>query len=177
MAGNTDEELVVAALSGDVDSFVTLCHRYYAPLVTVARAVLRDGHLAEDAAQEALAKACRKLDSLNDPRRFGAWLTTICRNEATDMLRRIPKTEDLDDRDVAQEIPEEDSDVVAVRQAMDLLPVESRELLYLRYRGGLTYEEIAALLAATPEAVHGRLRRAKEALKAHFQRQQDRRLS
>jgi RNA polymerase sigma-70 factor (ECF subfamily) len=177
LAGKTDEDLVVAAINGDVDSFVALCHRYYAALVTVARAVLRDGHLAEDAAQETLAKACRKLDSLNDPRRFGAWLIAICRNEATDMLRRIPRMEDLGDREMAQDAPEENSDVVGAQQAIGLLPADSRELLYLRYRNGLSYEEIATLLATTPEAIHGRLRRAKQAVRAHLERQQDRRLS
>ena len=86
-------------MDGDVDGFVELCHRYYPSLVAVARAVLGDGHLAEDAAQEALAAACRRMGALKEPARFGAWLTTICRNRATDILRRWPKVERLGERD------------------------------------------------------------------------------
>ncbi len=177
LTDRSDEELAAASIRGDADSFVILCRRYYAALVTVAHAVLRDGHLAEDAAQEALAKACRKIDSLKDPRRVGEWLMAICRNEAIDMSRRNPDMEQLSDKDMAADNCEEDAQVAAVRDAIERLPAESRELLYLKYRNELSYEEIASLLATTPEAVHGRLRRAKEAVKAHLERQRDGRLS
>jgi RNA polymerase sigma-70 factor (ECF subfamily) len=160
-----------------VDSFVALCHRYYQSLVAIARAVLGDGHLAEDAAQEALAKACRHLDGLKTPNRFGAWLATICRNEARDILRRRPNVESLGERDVPVETPAPDSEVDVVRRALDSMPPESRELLYLRYRNELSYEAIADLLDISVEAVHGRLRRAKQEVRTHLERARDRRSS
>jgi RNA polymerase sigma-70 factor (ECF subfamily) len=174
-----DEDLVVAALDGDVDSFVTLCHRYYPPLVAIARVVTSDGHLAEDAAQEALAKACRRLDSLKNPKRFGAWLATICRNEARDILRRRPNIESLGERDVPADVPdlEPDSEVDAVREVLKSMPSETRELLYLRYRNELSYEAIANLLDISAEAVHGRLRRAKLEVRNHLARSRSRRSS
>jgi len=165
-----DHELVLAALRGDVDGFVTLCHRYYRPLVTIARAVVGDGHLAEDAAQEPLAKACRHLGDLQDPARFGAWLATICRRQAADLLRRRPGHESLGARDVAAAQPDPDAEVDALRAAIDQLPAASRELLYLRYRSDLSYEAIASLLDTTPEAVHGRLRRTKLELRRLLER-------
>ena len=167
-----------AAVGGDVECFVALCHRYYATLVAVARAVLRDGHLAEDAAQEALAVACQRLSTLKEPRRFGAWLVTICRHEANAIRRRRPRVERLGERDVPAAPHSDPADeTAAVRQAVDSLPVESRELLYLRYRNELSYEAIANLLGLTVEAVHGRLRRAKRDVKIHLERErnQDRR--
>lgn len=177
MVDNADEELVSAALSGDVESFVTLCHRYYPTLVAIAHSVLGDSHLSEDAAQEALAKACRKLDGLKSPRRFGAWLAAICRNEARNILRRNPRTQNLGDRDVPKDAAEPDHDVEAVRQALKILPVESRELLYLRYKNALSYQAISDLLGISPQAVHGRLRRARQTVREHLERQRDRRLS
>ena len=174
MIETSDDDLVRAAMGGDVESFVVLCRRHYPSLVAIARAVLGDGHLSEDAAQEALAKACRRLGGLKDPARFGSWLATICRNEARDILRRRPAVERLGDRDVQADTPdvgtESDSDVDAVRRALDAMPVDARELLYLRYRNGLSYDAIAGLLDISVEAVHGRLRRAKQDVKAHLER-------
>ena len=169
-----DNDLVRAVLGGDVDSFVTLCHRHYPSLVAIARAVLGDGHLAEDAAQEALAKACRNLDGLKNPARFGAWIATICRNEARDILRRWPAVESLGERDVPAEPPETDTDVDAVRQALDSLPAGTRELLYLRYRNDLSYDAIADLLAISTEAVRGRLWRARQDVAEHLERERTR---
>ncbi len=177
LAGDPDEELVLAAMGGDVDSFLTLCQRYYPAMVAVTRAVLGDDHLCEDAAQEAFAKACRRLNSLKSPSCFGAWLTAICRNEARSMLRQTPKAESLGDRDVPEETREEDPDVDLVRQAIRRLPVDARELLYLKYRNELSYEAIAELLDTTPQAVHGRLQRARQSVKAYVERQRKRRLS
>jgi RNA polymerase sigma-70 factor, ECF subfamily len=177
LAEKPDEELVLAAACGDVDSFMMLCQRYYASLVAIAHAVLGDHHLSEDAAQEALAKACRRLGDLNSPSRFGAWLAAICRNEAKDMLRRAPRTESLGERDVPEGISEQNPDVEAMKQALDSMPVESRELLYLRYRNELSYEAIAALLDISPQAVNGRLRRAKQDVRERLEQQKDRRPS
>ena len=177
MTGKPDDQLVLAAKGGDVDSFAALCHRYYPPIVAIARAVLGDGHLAEDAAQEALAKACRHLDGLKNPKRIGAWLATICRNEAKDILRRRPRVESLGARDVPAETPDPDSAVDVVRRALDSMPVESRELLCLRYRNDLSYEAIADLLDVSVEAVHGRLRRAKQEVRTHLERARNRRSS
>ncbi|MHC4717022.1 MAG: RNA polymerase sigma factor [Planctomycetota bacterium] len=164
-------------MRGDVDSFLKLCHRYYPAMLAIARAVLDDGHLCEDAAQEAFAKACRKLGDLRDPSRFGAWMAAICRNEARSMLRRRPRTESLGDRDVPDEPRREDPDVALVRQAIGRLSADARELVYLRYRSELSYEAIAELLGVTPQAVHGRLQRARRAVKAYVQRRRIRRQS
>ena len=177
MTGKPDEELVSAAVRGDLDSFLVLCQRYYPAMVAVTRAVLSDDHLCEDAVQEALAKACRKLHSLKNPSRFGAWLTAICRNEARSMLRQIPKAESLGNRDVPEETSEEDPDVDLVRQAIGHLPVEARELLYLKYRNDLSYQAIAEVLDTTPQSVHGKLQRARQSVKGHVERQRNRRMS
>jgi len=177
LAGAPDEELVLAAMGGDVDSFLILCQRYYSAMMAVAHAVLGDGHLCEDATQEAFAKACRKLNSLKNPSCFGPWLRTICRNEARSMSRLIPKAERLGDRDVPEKVCEENPDVDLVRQAILGLSVDARELLYLRYREELSYEAIAELLETTPQAIHGRLQRARQSVKAFVERLRNRRLS
>ena len=91
MADVEDEILVQKALQGEPECFNELCRRYYPTLVAMADCILLDEHLAEDAAQEALAEACRGLKTLRRPESFGAWVGSVCRNVARDMLRRLPR--------------------------------------------------------------------------------------
>ena len=92
MQQQSDLILVEAASRGDRDSFAELCRRYYGIMVAVAHSITVDRHLAEDAAQQAFAKAAVNMGSLEDKGKFAAWLGTICRNAARDILskRRMP---------------------------------------------------------------------------------------
>ena len=82
-----DFVLVESAVNGDGDGFTELCRRYYPAMVAIAHSIIGDRHLAEDAAQQAFAKAAVKLPQLTNKSRFGGWVATICRNVARDMLR------------------------------------------------------------------------------------------
>lgn len=165
----TDDDLAKSAMAGDWESFITLCRRHYRTMVCVARAILGDGHLAEDAAQQALARACKCIASLKNPARFSAWLAAICRNEALAILRKNPPLQSLGERDFPQVMLEEDQVVQEVRKILGELPPETRELLYLRYRDDLSCQEIGNLLEISLEAVHGRLKRAKADVKTRLE--------
>ena len=79
-------QLVTSARTGCVESFSRLYDRYYGPMVALAYSILTDHALAEDAAQEAFAVACRDLGRLRRPKKFPAWLAGICRNSAKESL-------------------------------------------------------------------------------------------
>jgi len=177
LADRTDEELVRAALRGDIDGFMQLCHRYYAPMHAVALAILRDSHLSEDAVQEALAKACRSLPALKNPSRFGPWLTTICRNHAREIFRRNPRLENWGARDIAEDVCEGSADLDAMRDVIEALPPESRELLYLKYGSDLSHQQMSNLLGISLQAVHGRLKRAKQGVRERLELERNRRKS
>jgi RNA polymerase sigma-70 factor, ECF subfamily len=159
---STDAELVRAACSGDVDCFRQFFERHYSLAVAIARSHLSDRHLAEDAAQEAFAKVCRKLPSLRDPSRFPEWLGTICRRTASRMARSHPNGKPME-REPESPV-EGDDGKRQVHEALKRLPMDAREIVQLHYFGGLTYDEIAEALGITPQAVHGRLQRARRAL-------------
>lgn len=167
MTNAEDDILVRRALQADPESLGELCRRYYAALVAVADSILLDQHLAEDAAQEALAHACRQLPRLKKPERFGPWVAAICRNVAKDMLRdrmrqRIPAGErDRPVPDCSQEGPSE-----LLTEALQQLPQRLREVVYLRFYDGWSYEKMAQVLGATPQSIDGRLRRAKKRITA-----------
>lgn len=167
MTNADDDILVRRALQADSESFGRLCRRYYPSLVAVADSILMDHHLAEDAAQEALAHACRQLSRLRKPALFGPWVATICRNVARDMLRerRRQRTPLNDCEPQVQDCREDRQDEV-LAEALRRLPKHLREVIFLRFYNELSYQQIARVLGATEEMVDGRLRRAKKKIAA-----------
>jgi RNA polymerase sigma-70 factor (ECF subfamily) len=166
MIRTPDQILVQRALDADTDSFAQLCQRYYPSLVAVARSVLLDVHLAEDAAQEALAEACSCLGSLRDPRSFAPWLASICRNVAKDMIRDRRKERAANEAFAARERRNDDGRGEQLAEAVEALPQHLREVLYLRYHNEMTYQQMSRVLGLSEQAVNGRLRRAKRRIAA-----------
>ena len=167
MTNAEDHILVRRALRADPESFGELCRRYYHPLVAVADSILLDHHLAEDAAQEALAHACRQLAKLKQPERFGPWVAAICRNVAKDILRdRMRQRIPAGDCDPPTSDPREDGRDLILAEALHQLPQPLREVVFLRFYDELNYETMAQVLGATPESIDGRLRRAKKRIAA-----------
>lgn len=160
----TDTELVTAACQGDRASFGQLYERYYRMAVGIACSRLADIHLAEDAAQEAFAVACSTLTTLQEKHRFPQWLGTICRRKASQLADNRPTTELLSQNPE----PANNSDLAALRQqvrdSLEVLDDSSREMIVLHYFSGLSYEEIAIIFDLTPQAIHGRLQRARRKL-------------
>jgi len=167
MTNAEDDILVQRALQADPKSFGQLCRRYYAALVVIAGSILLDQHLAEDAAQEALAHACRQLPKLKKPEQFGPWVTAICRNVARDMRRdRMRQRVPAEDCDPQAPDCSEDGQSEVLTEAMQQLPQRLREVILLRFYDGWSYEQMAQVLGATPQSIDGRLRRAKKRIAA-----------
>jgi RNA polymerase sigma-70 factor (ECF subfamily) len=132
--------------------------------VGVAHSRLSDVHLAEDAAQEAFAVACRTLTTLQQGNRFPQWLGTICRRTASRMALGRPKHEPL----CEYQEPVNDSAPAMLREqileALEQLDDTSREIVLLHYFSGLSYEDVAGVVELSLPAIHGRLQRARRRL-------------
>ena len=170
MSERTDAELVEAARNGDVSSFGELYRRHYATAVGIAYSRLSDHHLAEDAAQEAFAIACRDLGRLRRAERFASWLGTICRRLASraaklKLRHRLPENVNV----AADGNPGDDRRDV-VRHSVRKLPRSAKEVIVLHYFSGLSHKQIAATLGISPEAVHGRLIRARRKIAEDLRR-------
>ena len=168
MVQKPDTTLVEAAIKGDPESFTELCRRYYPAMVAIAHSQLGDRHLAEDAAQETFAKAAVKLPQLKQTNKFAGWLATICRNEARDMARRENSHQTNGELSAIATKSERDDSGDAVRKALKKLTEPARELVYLRYYDGLSYEQISAVLGISQQAINGRLRRAKRKMAGYL---------
>ena len=170
MIQEPDTTLVEVAINGDPESFTELCRRYYPAMVAIAHSLLGDRHLAEDAAQETFAKAAVKLPQLRQTNKFAGWLATICRNQARDMARRQNTLQTNDELSKTKTKSERDDSSDAVRHALKKLSAPARELVYLRYYDGLSYEQISKVLGVSEQAINGRLRRAKRKMADYLKR-------
>jgi RNA polymerase sigma-70 factor (ECF subfamily) len=81
-------ELIERARAGDREAFRRLAEREVDRLLAVARLILRDSDLAEDAAQEALVRCWRQLPKLRDVSAFDGWLYRILVHAAADEAKR-----------------------------------------------------------------------------------------
>jgi RNA polymerase sigma-70 factor (ECF subfamily) len=141
--------------------------------VNYARWLTRNDAEAEDVVQDACVRAMRFQTPFRDgdPR---AWLLTIVRNTWYSRLSRhggaaaeLP-LETADDPVDEEPNPEarllQQRTVARVRQAIEQLPVDFREVLVLREIEGMSYKEIAAVVQVPIGTVMSRLARARDRL-------------
>jgi RNA polymerase sigma-70 factor (ECF subfamily) len=169
-AQRPDIVLIEEANSGDPDSFSELCRRYYPAMVAIAHSLVGDRHLAEDAAQQAFAKAAEKLPQLKKKSQFAGWLAAICRNAAKDIARSTKLLHSTDDVSMIADETHENGVNETVKEALSKLSASAREVIFLRYYDGMSYEQISAVLGISEQAINGRLRRAKKKLADYLRR-------
>jgi RNA polymerase sigma-70 factor (ECF subfamily) len=155
-------ELVARAQQGDHEAFEALATGVYDHLCTVARRILRDPYLAEDAVQDALIRAWRDLRSLRDVTRFDAWLYKLLLHACQDQARRTrrrPVTVAMIETDAASS----DGGVTGLmdrdelERAFTRLSIEQRAVLVLTHYVGLPAAEVGAVLGISTGTVYSRL--------------------
>ena len=137
----------------------------------VCRAMLRDGHEAEDAAQQTFLLAHRALLGGAHVRNDAAWLATIARNEsrtriAASMRSPVPiSEEDLAAIPTTGDEVERSAQLEAIRSALADLPERQREAVVLRDLYGLRYGEVATALGLSRPATEALLFRARRTMR------------
>ncbi|MGH7692640.1 MAG: RNA polymerase sigma factor [Candidatus Dormibacteria bacterium] len=142
--------------------------RLYGDLaLRTAYLLLRDRGLAEDCVQDAFLSAWRARTSLRDPGAERAWLMTIVANTARSHLRRrIPVPTDTVPADPGTGDPYAELALSAdLREALDQLTRDQREVIVLRVYLDLSVEDTARALKVAEGTVKSRLSRALEALR------------
>lgn len=117
---------------------------------------------ALDAVDEAVYKGLKSCWKLRQPEYFDTWMTRILMNVCYDELRRQKRFVPLED------LPEEsaeDYDGLPLREALNKLPEQLREVVILRYFTGYTLEETAAALGIPRGTAATRQRRALQLLR------------
>lgn len=165
-----DTTLVVRAREGDVAAFAQLAERHQAALYRVALRLLGNPADAEDALQDALLDAWRRLDRFRGDSAFSTWAYRIVTNRCLDLLRARRATVGLDAVEepaapsTTEHTAEVDAELAAVGAALRTLPDDLRACFVLRELEGLGYTEIAQITGASETAVRGRIHRARTTL-------------
>jgi RNA polymerase sigma-70 factor, ECF subfamily len=153
-----DAALVRATLAGDPRAFGDLVRRYQTAACAVARAVVRDRHAAEDAAQEAFLTAFSRLGDLRDPAAFGGWLIRIARQKAARIAEKVRVTVPVPD--AATDAPEPDDRGRALLAAAMALPEAEAQVVVLHYFDEHPVPAVAAILGRPVGTVTKQLSRA-----------------
>jgi RNA polymerase sigma-70 factor (ECF subfamily) len=172
---NSEPQSPVSSISGRLrapdprDPVTQLFESLRPDLLRFAHWLARDRAIAEDIVQEALLRAWRSRDALQDQRAARPWLLTIVRREHARLYER--KRLELVSLDDATEIApspgteESEDQLFALRHAIMRLPLQYREPLVLQVLGGFSTEEIARELQLSATAVLTRLFRARNKLR------------
>ena len=141
----------------------------------LAKWLLRNEQDAQDVVQEAFLRAFKSFGGFHGSN-GRAWLLTIVRNTSYTLLKKnrvadltTPFDEEIhasgDESVSAATILERSEDTELIRDAMDELPAEFRDILTLRHQEDLSYNEIADMAQIPPGTVMSRLARARAKLK------------
>ncbi len=129
--------------------------------------------LAEDLLHDTFIQAVRGLDRLQRADSARAWLFSIARHLGLNAVRRARPTLPLSEGLTAAPVPEEDPRRLRMREAIGDLPEPQREALVLRLAQGLSYEEIAEVLAIPVGTVRSRLHNAVKNLRERLNQDED----
>ncbi len=177
MASRGDDAILVRLVRrGDREATARLAEKYWPVAWKAAYGVLFDRALSDDVTQESLDRAIRSLDSFDETRPLGPWISRIAVNRALDELRRgrrvAPAAEPPADA-AAQTWHEEASELhVAVAEAVAALPPEKRVVLVLHYWLDYTVREVADLLGLPVGTVAARLSRARAELREQMEEEE-----
>jgi RNA polymerase sigma-70 factor (ECF subfamily) len=177
----SDQRLVVRSQQGDKRAFDVLVLKYQQRIASVVSRYLRDQDEVADVTQEAFIRAYRALANFRGDAQFYTWLYRIAINTAKNHLvaksRRPPNTDkDINDGEFsensvvleAEDQPEallaRDQLQAVILAAVDDLQEDLRTALMLREFDGLSYEEIAEIMACPVGTVRSRIFRARETI-------------
>lgn len=174
---HSDEQSVMARFRDGDEAAVREIYRLHAGAIhTVARSMVRDPELVAEVVQQTFVKAWPGVAGFDDARPLAPWLYAIARRTAVDVLRREGRHQDVVSLDDGpQERPEASVEPVTfektwevfeVRQALDDLPADEREVVRLSHLVGLTHVEIADRLGVPVGTVKSRSARAHRRLAA-----------
>jgi RNA polymerase sigma-70 factor (ECF subfamily) len=166
VAEATDEALVASVGRGDEHALASLYDRHGASANGLARRVLRDRALAEDAVQEAFLTVWRTAGRFSADRGSArSWILMLVHRRAVDVLRaeaRRRRPEPEPERESALRPSAHDEAWrhelrTQVQRALAALPDAQRQALELAYYGGLTQSELAERLGEPLGTVKSRI--------------------
>jgi len=189
---DSDESLMLRYRDGDVRAFELLVTRHRKPVFNFILRFVRDTAQAEDVTQETFLRLVKGADAYERQAKFTTWLYTIARNLCVDASRRGKHRKaasldapigDDDGASLLDLVPDGGAAVdrqaqsrelgVRLRQALESLPDEQREIFLLREVADLQFNEIANVVGCPENTVKSRMRYALEKLREALEEYRD----
>ena len=182
----SDTEIIEKILSGDVDYFEVIVKKYEKMIYNLAMVKTQNRENAQDISQECFLRAYKMLRSYKTDSAFSTWLYRICQNLIFDFYRKnkklktvslsVPDTYEEETKE--KDIVDYDSDpseqiiraekIEKIREIINSLPEDLREIIILRDLQDVSYAQIAEMLDIGIGTVKSRLNRAREKLKEYI---------
>jgi RNA polymerase sigma-70 factor (family 1) len=177
-----DEKAFLSQLiEGNEHAFKTLYERYGETIFRLVLKYLASEELARDISQEILIKIWEKRDALKGVQNFQAYLLQTARNQAIDVLRAVSRS-DIAKGEIARQFYKNntcfDDETLHrdyksfIQRTVDSLPARAKEVFLLCREEGRSYDEIAAALGISRNAVrnsmHLALHKFREAAREEF---------
>ena len=179
----TDEVIVERALTGDAEAFGELVRRWERRIFALTYGMLGREEDARDATQETFLAAFRNLRGFRGEAKVSSWLHRIAVNQCISRQRRakVRSESALDEQDDAgsfaapvSESPvhvvEGRQETLAVRRAINSLPIELRQIVVMKEFEELTFREISDALDLPLSTVKSRLYTALKQLQMRLQK-------
>ena len=166
-----DAGLVIRAQHGDKGAYALIATEIAVRYLAVARRILRDLDLAEDATQQALLGIWQALPQLRDPARFDAWsyrlLVRACYAEGRKERRWAPNMRLLPlDEPIADDGLSSVVDRDQLERGFSRLPIDHRTVVVLHHYLDLPLDEVADIVGIPVGTAHSRLHHAMRGLRA-----------
>ncbi len=157
-----DKELVKAAKKGDKRALAVLFKQNYPFLVKYLIKAAMDKDLAEELAQETMAKSLEKIHLYNGQSKFSSWLISIATHLYIDHLRRKKRERDWQGQEQSwrklkwqmESRNEEWNDALA---ALGKLKDDIRVAIVLKHYYGYSYDEIGNMMKISPGTAKSRI--------------------
>ena len=172
----SDQKLLNSYLSGDQRAISKLIERYSRRVRDYINMKVKDRDVADDIFQETFIKAVRVIDDgrYTDNGKFLSWILRIAHNQVIDHFRAQKQSRQVTEAEAGYDVlgtlrfaerTVEDELVSSqiendVRRLVELLPDEQREVVMMRYYGGLSFKEIAEQTDVSINTALGRMRYA-----------------
>ncbi len=169
----TDAQLVQSFKDGNTGALETLIYRYKDKIYTGIFMLVKDQYTAEDIFQDAFLKIIRTIQAgrYAEQGKFLPWAMRVAHNLCMDHFRKIRQQVPVtlsDGSDLAELLGEPDDIASArmekrqthetIRQLIEMLPEEQREVIVLRIYGDLSFKEISDLTSVSINTALGRMR-------------------
>lgn len=165
-----EQVLIRQAQDGNREAFAGLVETYWERLYRWLYHLAHDRHAAEDLAQEAFLKALANMHRFQAGTNFQAWLFRIAYNRFVNHYRRASRARSPLPAQLVASGPGPVEEAIGrearqnLARAIGRLPHDYRAALLLRAEEGLSFREIAAVLATTEETARWRVFKARQKL-------------